>query len=53
MTPSHLTLSDLKGQSQGHSDFEDISCKGAELSHLLLLNINRKLYMGGSLVQLL
>ncbi len=22
MTPSHLTLSDLEGQSQGHSDFE-------------------------------
>ncbi len=45
MTPSHLTLSDLKGQSQGRSDFEVfLSCKGAELGHMLLLNFNRNAY---------
>ena len=53
MTPSHLTLSDAKGQSQGHSDFEGlciitVSQGGTELpvGHILLLNPNRKPYMG-------
>ena len=31
----------LKGQCQGHSDFESfVSCKGAELGHMLPSNIN-------------
>ena len=46
MTPSHLTLGDHEGQSQGHSDFEDIFCEGAKLGHKLLLNINGKAYIG-------
>ncbi len=48
MTSSHLTLSDLKGQIQCHSDFEALylNCEGAELGHKLLFNINRKGYMG-------
>ena len=29
-----------------------ISCKGAELGHMLLLKLNRKAYMGSSLMQL-
>ena len=29
-----------------------IPCKGAELGHMLLLNINRKAYMGSPLKQL-
>ncbi len=33
-------------------DFEDISRKGAELGHMLLLNINWKVCMGSPLVQL-
>ncbi len=45
MTPSYLPLSDLKNQSL-------IFCKGAELSHMLLLNMNRKAYMGCPLMQL-
>ncbi len=47
MTPSHLTLSALerlKSRSLGFRTL--ISCKGAELGHMLLLNINRKAYMG-------
>ena len=47
MTSSHLTLSDLESQIQGHSDFQPLlSCNGAELGHILLLNINRNAYMG-------
>ncbi len=41
---SHLTLSDLKGQIQGHQSFEALHCisrKGAELGPMLLLDINR------------
>ncbi len=35
-------------QCQGHSDFEGLatSCKGAELSHMLLLDDTKKPYMG-------
>ena len=37
----------LKGQSQGHSDFEALYLvKCAELGHKLLLNINTKEYIG-------
>ena len=42
----------LQGQSQGHSDFEALSREGAELGHMLLLNINRKACMGSPLVGL-
>ncbi len=46
MTLSHLTLSDL---IQDRSDFQPLlSCNGAELGHILLLNINRKACMGSS-----
>ncbi len=46
--PLYLTL---KGQMQGHSDFEGlyimyISCKRTQLNHILLLNINRTSHMG-------
>ena len=41
-TPSHLTLSDLERLKSRCL----ISCKGPELVHMLLLNINRKPYMG-------
>ena len=44
---SHLTLSDLersKSRSLGFQSF--ISRTGGHLSHMLQLNINRKLYMG-------
>ncbi len=43
----------LKRQNQGHSDFKAfISCKEAELRHMLLLNINRKAYMESPLMSL-
>ena len=39
----------LKGQIQDHSDFQPLlSCNGAELDHMLLVNINGKAYMGSS-----
>ncbi len=38
--PLYLTLSDLKGQIQGHSDFEGLSHKGTELGHILLFKAN-------------
>ena len=45
MALSHLTLSDPEGQS--HTDcFEVLSPKGAELGHMLLLNVNGIPYMG-------
>ncbi len=50
MTPSHLTLSDF-GRSS-HSGFE-ACCKGTELGHMLLLNINRKAYMGSPMTLIL
>ncbi len=40
----HLTLVTLKGQCQGLRFWKLISLKGAELGHMLLLNINRKAY---------
>ena len=44
---SHFTLSDLERSSSKSLRFQSlISCKGAELSHILLLKINRKAYMG-------
>ncbi len=49
MTPSHLTLSDLersKSRSMRFRSLTHASRKGAELGHMLLLNINRKGYMG-------
>ncbi len=46
MTLSHLTLSDLERSNSRSLTFQClISCKGAELVHLLLLNLNRKAYM--------
>ena len=51
----HLTLVTLIVRGQGHSDFETlyiVFCKGAELGHMLLLNINRKVCMESPLVQL-
>ncbi len=37
----------LKGQIRGHTNFSGfISCKGAKSRHVLLLNTNRKTYMG-------
>ncbi len=45
MTPSHLTLSNLERSKSRSLIFRSpISCKGAELGHMLLLNINRKPY---------
>ena len=36
----------LKGQIQGHVDFEALYLVKEQLGHMLLLNINRKTYMG-------
>ncbi len=44
----HLTFVNLKGDCQGHPDFEvlpGIFHKGAELGHVLLLDTNRKSHM--------
>ncbi len=51
MASSNVTLSDLERSKSRSLGFErlkcaGISCKGSELSHVLLLNINRKPYMG-------
>ncbi len=47
MAPSHSTLSDLERSKSRSLRFQSlISCKGAELGHMLLLNIHRKAYMG-------
>ncbi len=47
---SHLTLSDLERSNSRSLKFRSpISCKGAELGHMLLLNINRKAYMGSQM----
>ncbi len=47
MTLSHLTLSDLERSISRSLRFKTlISRKGPELGHMLLLNINRKPYMG-------
>ena len=46
-TPSHLTLSDIKrSKSKSLRSQSLISCKGGGLGHMLLLNINKKAYMG-------
>ncbi len=46
MTPSHLTLSDLERSKSRSLRFRSlISCKGAELGHILLLHNNRKTYI--------
>ncbi len=46
MTLSHLTLSDLERSVSRSLRFQSImSRKGAELGHMLLLNINRKPFM--------
>ncbi len=45
MTSSHLTLIDVVRSNSRSFTFQSlISCKGAELGHMLLLNINRKAY---------
>ena len=47
MTLSHLTLGDFESSISKSLRFQKlISRKGAELSHMLQLNINRKPYMG-------
>ena len=47
MTLSHLTLSDLKRPNSRSLRFRSlICCEGADLGDKLLLNINRKAYMG-------
>ena len=46
MTPSYLILSDLERSKSRSLSF--VSCKGAELGHMLLLNINSKAYKGES-----
>ncbi len=49
----HFTLVTLMDRGQGHSDFgNSVSCKGVELDHMLLLNINRKVCIESPLVQL-
>ena len=50
MTPSHLTLSDIE-RSRSLRFLTLIFRKRAELGHMLLLNINRKPYMGGQMTQ--
>ncbi len=42
--PSHLTLNDLVGQSQGHSDFEGLYFVKLQGNH------NRKSYMGSPVI---
>ncbi len=47
VTPSHLTLNDLeRSNSRSLRFWNFVSCKGAELGHMVLLNINKKPYMG-------
>ena len=47
MALSHLTLSDIERSKSRSLSFRNlISQKGANLGHMLLLNINRKPYMG-------
>ncbi len=41
----HLTFVILKGYCQGHSDFESLSRKGAELGQILLLDATMKPYI--------
>ncbi len=52
MALSHLTLSGLEGHSHGHSDCEALYRVIEQLGHMLLLNINKKAYMGSPLVRL-
>ncbi len=48
VTFSHLTLGDLERPNLRSLSLQNlISRKGAELSHMLLLNINRKVYQYG------
>ena len=45
MTPSHLTLGDLERSKSRLLRFRSfVFCKGVEIDHMLLLNINRKAY---------
>ncbi len=47
MAPLHLTLSDLERSKSRSLRFQSlISRKGAQLGPVLLLNINKKPYMG-------
>ena len=53
MAPSHLTLRNperSKSMSLRFLSLTCISCKGADLGHMLLLNINRKAYIGSPMV---
>ncbi len=46
MAQSHLTVNDLESESQGHSNFKDISRTGTELGRMLIIiKINRKPYI--------
>ena len=48
---SHMTLNDLERSNSRSVRFQRlISCKGADLGHMLPLNVNRKAYMGSPLV---
>ncbi len=50
MTQSHLLLRDTERSNLRSLRFGSaVSCKGAEVCHVLLLNINRKAYNGSSL----
>ncbi len=53
MTLSHLTLRDLgRSKSRSRRYRSIMSHKRAELGHMLLLEINRKVCMGGPFMQL-
>ncbi len=53
MTSSHLTLSDLERSNPRSLRFRNlISWKGAELVHMLVLNIGRKAYMRNQMILL-
>ncbi len=50
---SHFTLGNLERSKSRSLRFKNsVSCEGAELGHMLPLNINRKAYMGSPLVWL-
>ncbi len=50
---THLTLSDHEESNSRTLRFRSlISCEGAELGHMLLLNINRKAYMESPMTSL-
>ncbi len=55
MASSHLALSDLESQSQGHTDLEGyylVSSKGAALGQTSLLSANRKRVESNCIIRL-